>query len=134
MLNTFPYLLLYSQFGPMILRIVLGLILVDLGFLKLRGERSDWIKAFEAIGLKPAKPLVSLYGLLEIIGGALLLVGLWTQPAALAFVIFSGIEFYLEYQEGSLLKRDLVFYLLIFAIALSLLFTGAGAFAIDLPL
>ena len=60
--------------------------------------------------------------------------GLWTQIAALAFVIFTTIELYIEWQAREILRRDIVFYLLIFAISLSLLLTGAGAYAIDIPL
>jgi uncharacterized membrane protein YphA (DoxX/SURF4 family) len=134
MLNTFPSLLTYSWYAPLILRLVLGLILVDLGILKFRGERKDWITTFAAYKIRPAHLWVSLYGLLEIVGGAFLIFGFLTQVAALAFVLLSGIEFYIEYTEGAVLKRDIVFYILVFAIARSLLLTGAGAFARDLPL
>src|SRR4051812_15025616 len=125
MLNTFPSLLTYSQVGPFILRLVLGLIIVDVGFLKFRGERAAWMKTFDAYKLRPASLYVSAFGFLEIVGGALLLIGLYTQIAALAFVILSAVEFYTEYTEGNVLRRDIVFYLLVFAISLSLLLTGA---------
>jgi uncharacterized membrane protein YphA (DoxX/SURF4 family) len=134
MLNTFPELLTYSQVGPFILRLVLGLILIDVGLLKFRGERSEWIKAFDAYKIKPAYIFVSLFGLLEIIGGSLLVIGLYTQIAALVFVVLSAIEFYTEYTEGNVIRRDIVFYALVFAISLSLLLTGAGAYAKDIPL
>lgn len=134
MLNPFPELLMYSSFGPLILRIILGLIFIDLGILKFRGEKEGWLSSFETLGLRPADLFLPLYALLQIIGGSFLLIGLWTQVAALTFVIFSGIELYVEWQAGEILKRDMVFYLLIFVISLSLLATGAGAYAIDIPL
>lgn len=134
MLNTFPSLLIYSPVAPFILRVVLGLILIDLGILKFRAERADWIRSFEALSLKPARVLLPIYALMQIVGGALLIIGLYTQLAALAFAIFLGIELYIEYKEKNILKRDLVFFLLTFSIALSLLFTGAGAYAVDIPL
>ena len=134
MLNPFPELLTYSLLGPFILRVLLGLIFIDLGFLKFRGEKKAWRASLETLGLRPADLFVSLYALLQIIGGLLLLLGLWTQVAALAFVIFVGIELYVEWQAREILKRDLVFYLLIFTISLSLLFTGAGTHALDIPL
>ena len=134
MLNTFPSLLNYSWFAPLILRLVLGYVLIDAGILKFKRERRDWITTFAAYKIRPAHIWVTLYGLLEIVGGAMLVLGLYTQVAALAFVLLSGIELYIEYTEGAVLKRDFVFYLLVFAIALSLLLTGAGAFARDLPL
>lgn len=134
MLNPFPELLMYSLLGPFILRILLGLIFIDLGFLKFRSEKERWLASFETLGLRPTDLFVPLYALLQIIGGLLLLAGLWTQVAALAFVIFSGIELYVEWQARDILKRDMVFYLLIFTISLALLLTGAGAYAIDIPL
>ena len=134
MLNPFPELLMYSFLGPFILRIVLGLIFIDLGVLKLRGEKERWVASFETLGLRPADLFVPLYALLQISGGLLLLIGLWTQVAALVFAIFTGIELYVEWKARDILKRDMVFYLLIFVISLSLLLTGAGAYAIDIPL
>lgn len=120
--------------APVILRLVLGLIFIDLGILKFRSEKPRWISSFDTLGVRPADLFVPAYALLQIIGGLLLLVGFWTQGVALAFVIFTGIELYIEWEAGDILKRDLVFYLLIFAISLSLLLTGAGAYAVDIPL
>lgn len=134
MLNPFPELLTYSMLGPFVLRVLLALIFIDLGSLKFRSEKEGWRASFETLGLRPTDVFVPLYALLQIIGGLMLLTGFWTQVAALAFVIFSGIELYVEWQAREILKRDMVFYLLIFAISLSLLLTGAGAYAIDIPL
>ena len=134
MLNPFPELLALSFFGPLILRLVLGLIFIDLGFLKFRSEKAGWTSSFETLGLRPADFFLSFYALLQIVGGILLIVGLWTQVAALIFVIFTGTELYVEWKAREILKRDMVFYLLVFIIAVSLLLTGAGAYAIDIPL
>lgn len=134
MLNPFPDLLSYSLLAPLILRLVVGLIFIDLGVLKFRSEKERWLASFDALHLRPADLFVNLYGFLQVAGGILLVVGLWTQLAALAFVIFTGIELYIEMTAREVLKRDLVFYLLVFTISLSLLFTGAGAFAFDIPL
>jgi len=134
MLNPFPEFLNYSLLAPMILRLLIGLIFVDLGFLKFRGEKDRWMASFEALHLRPADFFVPLYGFLQIVAGTLLIIGLWTQVAALFFVLSTGAELYVEWRAKEILKRDLVFYLLIFTISLSLLLTGAGAFAFDLPL
>ena len=134
MLNPFPDLLTYSMLGPLILRLVVGFIFLDLGLLKFREEKKRWIASFEMLGLRPADLLVPIYGLLQIAGGVLFILGLWTQVAALAFVLFTGMELYIEWDARDILKRDIVFYLLIFAVSLSLLLTGAGAYALDIPL
>ena len=134
MLNPFPELLYLSLLGPFILRVILGLIFIDLGLLKLKGEKERWLAIFETVGLRPNTFFVPLYGLLQIAGGIMLIVGFWTQVAALGFAISSGIELYVEWRDKEILKRDFVFYLLIFVISVSLLVTGAGAYAIDIPL
>ena len=134
MLNPFPELLMYSSVGPLVLRVLLGLIFIDLGFLKFRSEKEAWLASLETLGLRPADLFLPIYALLQIAGGVLLLIGLWTQIAALILVIFSGTELYIEWRAREILKRDVVFYLLIFIISLSLLLTGAGAYAIDIPL
>lgn len=134
MLSVFPSLLTYSLLAPFILRLVLGLIFIDLGLLKFKSEKSRWIASFETLGLKPADLFVPVYAVIQIVGGAMLIIGLWTQVAALVFVLSSAIELYIEWEASAMLKRTIVFYLLIFAISASLLLTGAGAFAIDLPL
>lgn len=134
MLNPFPELLNYALIAPLLLRLVVGLIFVDLGFLKFKSEKLRWVSSFEALGLRPADLLVPLYATLQVVGGVMLLVGAYTQVAALFFVLSTGAELYVEWKAREVLKRDMVFYLLIFVISLSLLFTGAGAYAIDLPL
>lgn len=120
--------------GPFLLRVVLGIILLDLGKLKLRDEKARWTASFEALHLKPAKELVAIAGIVDIVGGLMLILGFYTQIAALIFVILFGIEIYVEFKNSQILKRDMTFYVLVVVIAFSLLLTGAGAFAFDIPL
>ena len=134
MLNAFPSLLTFSLLAPLILRVVLGLIFINLGYIELTSEKKRWAAFFETVHLKPATIFVILMGLFEIVGGFFLIAGFMTQVTALVFSIITFGEFYAEYREETLLKRDVIFYLLIFAISLSLLLSGAGIFAIDLPL
>jgi putative oxidoreductase len=131
MLNPFPELL---SFSLLVLRLVLGLIFVDLGVLKFKAERSRWISSFKALHLNPAEIFVSGFGLIEVVGGFLLIIGAWTQIVALVFIVLVGLELYVEYRDASILKRDFTFYLLVLAIAISLLLSGAGAYAFDIPL
>ena len=133
-LNTFPDLLTFSLVSPFILRIALGIIVINLGFLKLHIEKKAWEKLFETINLHPAKFLVKVLALFEIIGGIMLLVGSYTQLIAILFSILFFCKTILEYKEPTLEKRNLTFYILVFVISLSLIFSGAGAFAFDLPL
>lgn len=134
MLNPFPEFLNYAPLAPLILRVVVGFIFLELGMLKFRSEKGRWMASFETLHLRPTTFFVPLYGFLQVVGGIMFLLGLYTQVAALAFVIFTGLELYVEWKAGAVLKRDMTFYLLLFIISLSLLLTGAGAFAFDIPL
>lgn len=133
-LTTFPNLLTFGMLSPLILRVVIGFIIIDLGLLKLGKEQASWQELFETIGFHPAKFLVKTIAYVELIGGLMLLAGAYTQLAAIIFSILFFCEAVLEYREPVLEKRNLTFYILMFTISLSLIFLGAGAFALDLPL
>lgn len=134
MLNIFPELLTYQLLSPFILRVVVGMLFISLGYLELTKEKERWLKVFELIRFRPARMWVKVFGAIEIAGGALLVIGLFTQGAALLFAIIGLAEAYIENRAPVVLKRNIVFYILITAISLSLLFTGAGFFAVDMPL
>lgn len=124
MLNPFPDLLTYSLLAPFLLRVVAGLIFIDLGVLAFKNKKKV-----------PSPALaVKIFGLIEIVGGVMFVLGFYTQIAALVLAIFTFVETYIEYRSPEILKRNLVFYILLLTISLSLLLSGAGAFAIDLPL
>ena len=132
--NIFPELFSYSLLAPLILRVVLGFIFLNLGYLKLTKEKHGWRNSLNLLGLKPAGFFAGLLGIVEILGGLLLIVGAYTQLTALVLAVFSVSEMLVEYEEESILKRDLVFYLMLAAICVSLLLTGAGLYAVDVPI
>ena len=134
MLNTFPDLLTYSMLAPFILRVIIGLIFVDLGILKFKSERKRWRDMFNVFHIRPANLFVSLYGLIQIVGGALLIIGLWTQVAALIAFIVSMLAYYLKGRYPNFIENYKFFFFLLALIAVSLLFLGAGFLAFDLPL
>jgi uncharacterized membrane protein YphA (DoxX/SURF4 family) len=133
-LNTFPDLLTYSVISPFILRIVLGLVVINLGYLKLGKENQEWKKLFETIHFHPSHIFTGVLAWIELIGGALLLLGGYTQLVSMVFAVIFLCEAIVEYRDESLENRNLPFYILIFAISLSLVFLGAGAFALDIGL
>ena len=133
-LNTFPDLLTFSTLSPFILRVVIGIIIINLGSLKLGKERIAWKELLETINIHPANFFVKTIAFIELIGGLMLLVGAYTQLTAMVFAVLFFCEATLEYREPVLEKRNLTFYSLMFTISISLVFLGAGAFAFDLPL
>ena len=111
-----------------ILRIIIGFLFLQHGTAKLLGiphvAMFDGLQLFSLIGVA---------GILELVGGILILIGLWTRPTAfilsgeMAFAYFiahAGSNF-LPLLNGGELAVIYCFVFLYFA------FVGAGAFSID---
>lgn len=132
-LNPFPGLLDFAFFAPFLIRVVAGVIFVDLGYLALTKDNERLAKLFGTF-LGAGSLVAGLFGFVQIIAGALLAVGLFTQLAALALSLVAFMNLYLEMRNEALVRRDIVFHLMLLSMALSLLLSGAGIFALDLPL
>jgi len=133
MLNIFPSLLDYSLFAPLILRVVGGIIIIGFGK-EQRRHQKVWLPFFEMIGLKPAHIFVRIISTLEIAAGVMLIAGFATQIAASFAAVITLAALTIEYKNEALIKRDVVFYTLLLSVYLSLILTGAGIPALDLPL
>jgi uncharacterized membrane protein YphA (DoxX/SURF4 family) len=133
MLNPFPILLDYQLLSPFLIRIVAGVIFIDLGYFMLTKERERWLALFSDF-LKAGKILLNVVAAIEIVGGLMFVVGFLTQYAALALAILSFLNLYLEWIDPVFVRRNFVFHLMLFVMTISLLFSGAGFLAFDLPL
>lgn len=132
MLNPFPIQFL-ALFAYTILRICVGCTLVYLGFshLKHRQElRENFSFRFFPYGLFFATYL----GLVELFVGALFILGFYTQIAALLSILLSLKLIILNTRIASEYIPPRVFYTLLIGASFSLLITGAGFFAFDLPI
>lgn len=114
MFSIFPTLLSFDHVVPLLLRVTLGLIFILWAYSKFRIDRTKSI--------------------LEGIVGILLFIGFVTQLAALFACGILGFRLFKKIKERAFLTDGVNYYLILFVIALSLLFTGAGFFALDLPL
>ncbi|QQG45892.1 MAG: DoxX family protein [Candidatus Niyogibacteria bacterium] len=133
MLNLFPGFLDYGFFAPLLLRLIVGLIFVAHGYPKLFGGFSQTVGFFESVGIKPAKFWVFVVGVVEFFGGIALIVGFATQLAALLIAIDMLVAIWkVKAKQGFVGGYE--FDLMLLVAALSLVLTGAGAYAIDLPL
>jgi len=81
-----------------------------------------------------AKGGVVVFGTVEIVVALLLIVGLFTQIAALLGIVIALKMLWFGETYPRFIHHEKATYLLLLVILLSLLVTGAGAFAIDLPL
>lgn len=131
--SLFPDLFTYSFFVPLLLRLALGFVFINLGYLKLVKEKNGWLMLMRFLKIPQAKFWLMLFGALEIIGGLMMVIGLYVQGIALFFIIIGLISFAVESKEESLLRRDLVFYFLMLIISICVLILGAGTMAFDAP-
>lgn len=122
MLSLLPELYNWSGFAPLILRVAVGLAFI------LQGLMLVWRPRLVRL------PFIRLVGLIEVVLGALLFVGLFTQVVAILIMIeLVGYIFInkLKLSDKTWTNTNI---LLLLAMALTILFLGPGLLAFDLPL
>lgn len=135
MLNTFPWFLTYSFSAPLLVRLALGLTFLYFGYHKLVKEKGHKANFFESLGLKPGKYYVAAFGFIEFFAGLLLVVGLFTQIAAIITAIISlGCLWIKKFKKEVNLDTSSLTFFILLLISLSLILSGAGAMAFDVPL
>jgi putative oxidoreductase len=123
-----------DSYGATILRIALGTVYVGHAYLALfvAGPRAT-VAMQRSLGL-PLPEIGAWYVILAHgVGGALLIVGLWTRWAALANLpIMAGAFFLVHLREGFFMgaRGGYEFALLVLAATLAQVFLGAGALAL----
>ena len=121
-LSIFPVLLSYQQLSPFIIRVMLGITLAYFGYHKMRGYGQS------------SGSNSKTYGIVEITIALFLIIGLWTQLAAILNAIILLIKIGFKVKEKKFLTDGVNYYILLLVMAISLIFTGAGFLAIDYPL
>ncbi|KKW21704.1 MAG: hypothetical protein A2W52_00290 [Candidatus Taylorbacteria bacterium RIFCSPHIGHO2_02_49_25] len=134
MLNPFPDLLTFGFFAPLLLRLALGVVFLDFGRHTLTKGRAQHGALFEALGLKQGTRYTTTLGTFEIAIAIMFIAGLYTQIAALLAFVLSVTAYYLKGKHGAHIEHRRHLFFLTAVISLSLLLTGAGAVALDLPL
>lgn len=120
MLSVFPNLFTYGLFAPFVLRLALAVYVGALAKTTLKTQGEDRRK--------------KIYGIFCAVLAASLLFGLFTQVAALVVLLILALEWRMKKPTGGIFKPENMAVLLAAAIAVSILFSGAGFFAFDLPL
>ncbi|WP_332238664.1 DoxX family protein [Sporolactobacillus sp. KGMB 08714] len=126
------------SFGLLIIRLILGLSFIGHGAQKLFGwfggpglkQTSGF---FQSIGVKPGFPMAVLSGLAELLGGALLTVGLLTPLAGLLIAVTMVVAVVTVHGKNGYwaTKNGYEYNLLIIAAAVGLALTGAGSYSVD---
>lgn len=133
MLNPFPSLLFLGFFAPTLLRVTAALVLGYSAYYLLQERRAVTQAHLPIIG-KPAVWMVWLSCSITTLIAAALFFGYGTQIAALLGAIVSIKYAFIPKRLADLSPLSRTTYFLVFVICLSLLISGAGAFAMDLPL
>jgi putative oxidoreductase len=128
MLDAFHRLNRYQPEAIAILRIATAIIFILHGTQKLLG-----FPAPPASGLPPLFSLYGIGGLLELVGGALILVGLWTRPTAFVLSGMMAVAYWMFHAPRNLYPvlnngDAAILYCFVF---LLLVFTGPGAWSVD---
>ena len=130
-----------EEFAAPILRIALGGILIPHGMQKLFGAfggmgLSGNAQLFDRLGYHPGMFWGTLVGCVELFGGILLVIGLFTRCAALAVVIFMLNAVFVTSKTGGFFwtNRGSEYSILILFVALYFLIRGAGLYSLDAKL
>ncbi|MEX0652200.1 MAG: DoxX family protein [Candidatus Paceibacterota bacterium] len=134
MLSIFPSLLIFGIFAPFILRVVVGAYLLHIGWGHLTTQRETLVEKLYARLGSPTTIFIVFGGLFEVVLGLFLIAGFLTQVMALLGGLYALKLLWFKKEFPVLVPHERIFYILLFAIFLSLLLTGAGAPAVDLPL
>lgn len=132
MLNTFPDLLTYSFFAPTLIRIAVAISFAGIAYAVY--TRRDEIAriSFPIIGKAPW--LAPLSALIHALIAVALFAGYYTQVAALLGALSALKQAYFAKQYPRAIPLCRAEYILLVFMCLSLLLSGAGATALDLPL
>ncbi|MDE1975494.1 MAG: hypothetical protein KGI49_03235 [Patescibacteria group bacterium] len=119
-LSLFPSLFTWELASPFLIRLVLAAVLLHWAYRELRNP----VATIHAKGLC----------IIEGIAGILLLIGLYAQGAALVAAIDLLVRLMGRVAKKSFLTDGVNYYLILLILAVSLMLTGPGFLAFDLPL
>ena len=131
----FDYLLLYQDWGPLVLRLTLASAFIVHGYPKLFKTFGGFAGWLDSIGIRPGKFWALVVGVVEFFGGIALVLGIFTRLAALLiavdmFVALVKVKWgrarYVDTERMGW-ELDLAY----LAMALALVFLGPGASALE---
>lgn len=122
-----------QPFALLILRVALGAIFLSHGYPKLAHASGGMQGMFQQHGLPGY--FVYIAGILETFGGGLIIIGLFTRPAALLLAIEMGVAIAkVHSSHGYLAVHEYEFPLALAVACFALATVGAGPISIDQPL
>jgi uncharacterized membrane protein YphA (DoxX/SURF4 family) len=132
-LSLLPDILFLSPVAATMLRVAAALAFFYIARRMSTTRREITETRLPMIG-NPAPWMVSLSSIITALTGFALLMGYWAQAAAILGALITLKHLIGTYWFPSIMLLSRGTYALLFIICTSLIFTGAGAFAFDLPL
>ncbi|MCL4811964.1 MAG: DoxX family protein [Vicinamibacteraceae bacterium] len=134
-----------QAFGPLVLRLVVGAVFIAHGLSKLvpvfgQSGLAGATAWFESLGLQPAYLLAAATGLVETVGGLLLVLGAFTPLAAAALSVVMIVAiwtvhaphgFFINWTLAPDAGHGVEFNAVLLAALASLLLTGPGSLSFD---
>lgn len=134
-----------AGWGVFVLRLATGAVFVAHGAQKLFGiwggsGLSGYAGFLTELGLEPAFPLAVLVGVVEFVGGLMLIAGAWTTAAALPLiVVMLGATWFVHLPHGFFLAspgaagrgHGIEFVMMLTAALACLAFAGGGELSVD---
>src|SRR3989344_3512038 len=114
-LSTFPALLSFGLIAPLLLRLAVGGLIILFGWERYK-KPYQWSS------------------LLYVIIGVLLILGFYTQIVVIASILILKFDFWTNKKAGQVSREKFLLQVIANVILISLLFTGPGFLALDLPL
>lgn len=128
-MNYSGLLLAQSVWTLMIFRVVLGIIFLSDGFPKIKNLKTN-PENFELLGFNPGKWVGRIVIFLESIGGAFLVLGIFTQYAALLLAVQMIISVCWNIWKEGEMNKDFYFRLILTVSALVVATNGGGSFSL----
>ncbi|WP_432797382.1 DoxX family protein [Poriferisphaera sp. WC338] len=135
---TLTHLLAKSGLGPLLLRLMVGWVFIYHGTQKLFGwfdgpgvaNATEYFKTLN-IPLPELAVYVAAWG--ELVGGVLLVLGLFTRPASLALAIIMAVAIYSVHLANgfSMQNNGYEYQSVLGVVAIAFLFAGPGCISID---
>lgn len=114
-LSTFPELLTFGMIAPVLLRLSVGILIIYFGYKR-------YFKKWNGSSI--------VYGLT----GIFLILGLYTQIAAILGILILKFDFWTDRSEKKVSREYLIIAYLAVVILITLIITGPGFLAFDMPL
>ena len=127
----------YASWANFILRSFVGVIFCAHGTRQLFGlfagpDLDGTAKVFEQYGLMPGYPWATALGIVQLLGGIMLITGLFTRYTALFLsAVMAGAIFLVHMPNGFFIPSGVEFAFALLAANLALLVGGPGALALD---